>query len=101
MLALAPLLLGTLILVFGGTVYGAIRYPADPRDRIALGIVAGGAASYWASRLVGSLLFGIEPRDPSTFVGATIVLALVGTVAGAIPAWRASRVTPTTVMSAL
>ncbi len=67
---------------------------------IALGILAGGAASFWASRLVGSLLFGIEPRDPATFVGAAIVLALVGTVAGAIPAWRASRIDPTAVMRA-
>jgi len=66
----------------------------------ALGIAAGGAASYWASRLVGSLLFGIEPRDPATFAGAAIVLALVGTAAGAIPAWRASRIDPTAVMRA-
>jgi ABC-type antimicrobial peptide transport system permease subunit len=68
---------------------------------IALGIVAGGAASFWAARLVGSLLFGIEPRDPATFVAAAIVLAFVGMVAGAVPAWRAARVDPTTVMRSL
>jgi ABC-type antimicrobial peptide transport system permease subunit len=68
---------------------------------IALGIAAGGAASFWASRLVGSLLFGIEPRDPATFVGAVLVLAVVGVAAGAVPAWRAARVDPTTVMRSL
>ena len=67
---------------------------------IALGILAGGAASFWASRLVTALLVGIGPRDPATFIGAAIVLVLVGTVAGAIPAWRASRIDPTAVLRA-
>jgi ABC-type antimicrobial peptide transport system permease subunit len=108
--------------VFGVTTYGAHRRQAEIGLRIALGassggvirlvlgrvavlialgIALGGAASFWASRLVGSLLFGIEPRDPATFVGAAIVLAFVGMVAGAIPAWRAARVDPTTVMRSL
>ena len=60
----------------------------------ALGVLAGGAASFWAARFVGSLLYGIEPRDPSTFAAAAAVLALVGLLAGAIPAWRAARVDP-------
>jgi ABC-type antimicrobial peptide transport system permease subunit len=68
---------------------------------IALGIAVGGAASFWASRLVGSLLFGIEPRDPATFVSAVLVLAVIGVAAGAVPAWRAARVDPTTVMRSL
>ena len=108
--------------VFGVTTYGVHRRQAEIGLRIALGassggvmrlvlgrvtvlialgIALGGAASFWASRLVGSLLFGIEPRDPATFVGAAIVLAFVGMVAGAIPAWRAARVDPTTVMRSL
>jgi hypothetical protein len=62
---------------------------------------AGQAASVWASRLVGSRLFGIEPRDPATFIGAAGVLALVGLLAGVVPAWCAARVDPTTVMRSL
>jgi predicted permease len=107
--------------VFGVTAYGVHRRQAEIGLRlalgassggvmrlvlgrvtvlIALGILAGGAASFWASRLVTALLFGIEPRDPATFIGAAIVLVLVGTVAGAIPAWRASRIDPTAVLRA-
>jgi predicted permease len=59
-----------------------------------LGVLAGGAASFWAARFVGSLLYGLEPRDPLTFAAAAAVLALVGLLAGAVPAWRAARVDP-------
>jgi predicted permease len=63
-----------------------------------LGVLAGGAASFWAARFVGGLLYGLEPRDPSTFAAAAAVLALVGLLAGAIPAWRAARVDPSVVL---
>jgi len=63
-----------------------------------LGVLAGGAASFWAARFIGSLLYGLEPRDPSTFAAAAAVLALVGLLAGAIPAWRAARVDPSVVL---
>lgn len=68
---------------------------------VAVGLAAGGAASFWASRFVEALLFGIEPHDPMTFAGAALVLAVVGLLAAAVPAWRASRIDPTTVMRAL
>jgi ABC-type antimicrobial peptide transport system permease subunit len=68
---------------------------------VTLGLAAGGAASFWASRLIKTLLFGIEPHDPVTFAGAGILLALVGLLAAAVPAWRASRIDPTTVMRVL
>ena len=68
---------------------------------VGLGIVLGGVASYWAARFVGALLYGLEPRDPVTFAGAAAVLAITGLQAGAVPAWRASRVDPTTALRAL
>jgi cell division protein FtsX len=43
---------------------------------------------------VKSLLFGLSPHDPSTLASAVAVLVAIGLVAGAIPAWRASRVDP-------
>ena len=45
-------------------------------------------------------LLGLEPRDPATFVGAAVTLAAVGTVAGWLPAWRASRLDPAEVLRA-
>ena len=40
LIVIAPLVLGALVLSIGGMVYGGIRYPGDPRDRIALRVVA-------------------------------------------------------------
>ncbi len=68
---------------------------------IALGVVLGGTASLWASRFVKALLFGVGPHDPLTFAGAATVLALVGLLAAAVPARRASRIDPATVMRSL
>ena len=43
-------------------------------------------------------LYGVEPRDPVTFLLAIIALLLVAMVAGALPARRASRVDPSVVL---
>ncbi len=61
---------------------------------VALGIVIGGAVSLWASKFVATLLYGLEPRDPATLIGAVVVLAAVGTLAAGLPAWRASHIDP-------
>jgi ABC-type antimicrobial peptide transport system permease subunit len=44
--------------------------------------------------LVRSMVFGLSTRDPVILLLATMVLALVGIVAAAFPAWRAARVDP-------
>lgn len=49
---------------------------------------------YLWSRYVKTLLFGLEPSDPTTLVAAAVVLAAVGLTAGWVPAFRASRVSP-------
>jgi ABC-type lipoprotein release transport system permease subunit len=54
--------------------------------------------SLWASTLVASLLYGIEPRDPATLAWAAVILAAVGASAGWLPAWRASRTDPAAVL---
>jgi predicted permease len=43
---------------------------------------------------IGSLLYGLTPRDPATLLGAAAVVTLVSAVAGAIPARRAARIDP-------
>jgi predicted permease len=67
---------------------------------VGVGIVIGAVVSAWAATFVASLLYGVEPRDPVTFVGATAILVAVGAVAGWLPAWRASRIDPAEVLRA-
>ena len=50
------------------------------------------------SKYVATLLYGLEPRDPATLAGAAAILALVGAVAGWLPAHRASRIDPAEVL---
>ena len=56
--------------------------------------VAGIGGAWASTRLVKSLLFGLTALDPLTFAGAAAVLALVGILAGYIPARRASKIDP-------
>ncbi|MEZ5319034.1 MAG: ABC transporter permease [Vicinamibacterales bacterium] len=65
---------------------------------VGAGVVLGGALSLWASGYVGSLLFGLPPRDPATFVTAALVLGIVGAAAGWLPARRAARLDPARVL---
>jgi predicted permease len=60
----------------------------------AVGMVLGAGASWLVVRSAGGLLFGVTPRDPSTFLGMVVVLTFVALVAGYLPARRASRVDP-------
>jgi predicted permease len=59
-----------------------------------IGIVAGTIASFAASKLIASLLFGTAPSDPITFIGMVLLLGLMALFAGYIPARRASRIEP-------
>lgn len=49
---------------------------------VGIGVVIGGSVSVWASTLVATVLYGLKPHDPVTFVGAVVVLAGMGAVAG-------------------
>ena len=57
--------------------------------------VVGAAA---ASRSLTSLLYDIKPTDPITYILASLTLALVGIAAALVPARRAARVDPMTVL---
>jgi putative ABC transport system permease protein len=65
---------------------------------VGTGLVVGLAIGAWASRFVGTLLYGLEPGDPATLVASAATLALIGAVAGWLPANRASRLDPTRVL---
>ena len=62
---------------------------------VGTGIAAGAGLSLWLVKYVASLLYGVESRDPWTLIGAAASLAIVGLLAGWLPARRASRVDPT------
>ena len=57
---------------------------------LALGI-AGAAA---VTRYLESMLFGLTPLDPATFVGVSLLFAAVAMVAAYVPARRAARADP-------
>jgi putative ABC transport system permease protein len=61
---------------------------------IGTGIVIGLALAFAFAQTVASFLFGVEPRDPVTFVSVGAVLVLTAMVACAVPALRAVRVDP-------
>ncbi len=61
---------------------------------VAAGVAAGLVASFWATRLIQQLLFGIETTDPITFFATAAAFAVVAAIACVVPAYRASRVDP-------
>jgi predicted permease len=65
---------------------------------VGAGVVAGTLASVALSRLVATLLYGVEPRDPVTLMTAAATLLTVGALAAWLPAWRASRIDPARVL---
>ena len=60
----------------------------------ALGLGLGMAASRALTSTLGSLLFGVTPGDPFTFIGIGALLIVVAALAGYFPARRASRIDP-------
>jgi|CZKS01.1.fsa_nt_gi putative ABC transport system permease protein len=58
------------------------------------GVVLGMIAAMAATRLMSSLLFGVQARDPMVFAVAPAILIAVAMLASYIPARRASRVDP-------
>ena len=61
---------------------------------VSIGLAAGLAGALGLNRLLASLLFGVEPTDPSTLAAVTCTIAIVAALACALPAWRASRLDP-------
>jgi putative ABC transport system permease protein len=84
-----------------------VRIALGANARSVLGLVLGGAArvigagvavglalAFAFAQAVSTFLFGVPPRDPISFVAATVVLTVTATVAAAAPAIRAARVDP-------
>jgi putative ABC transport system permease protein len=115
---------GTALLLAGLGIYGTISYLVNEQRReIAirlalgaqrgsilkmvlrrgLGLVAAGAGlgvagALIVSHLMAGLLFGVSPNDLLTFVAVSVVLTLVALAASCIPALRAMRLDPITML---
>jgi predicted permease len=61
---------------------------------VGTGLAIGVAAAVAVSHLMRSLLYGVQPSDPVTYLGVALVLALVALLACYLPARRAMRVDP-------
>jgi len=59
-----------------------------------IGVAAGAVTSLALSHFLSTILYGVRPTDPLTFMGVACLLAAVAALASYIPARRASRVDP-------
>jgi putative ABC transport system permease protein len=64
----------------------------------AAGSVLGLIAVVVGAQRLTSLLYDVKPRDAGALVAAVVVLLVIATCASFIPAWRASRTDPATVL---
>ncbi|MGE4082338.1 MAG: ADOP family duplicated permease [Vicinamibacterales bacterium] len=79
----------------GATSRDVVRLVAGSAARVilagaAIGVVLAAGATRWLT----SVLYGVAPLDPITFLWVGVVLATTATLAVAAPAWRAVRVDP-------
>jgi predicted permease len=63
--------------------------------RLALiGWAIGVAGAFALTRYLSSVLYGVRPNDPLTFVAVSVLLLAAALLAAYIPAWRATKVDP-------
>ena len=63
-------------------------------ETVAAGLLIGGAGAFFAIRLLRSMLFGVAPSDPVSFIAAALVLVTTVLLAGLAPAGRAAAIRP-------
>jgi len=112
------------VLLSGVGIYGLLAYTVSQRSReiavrlalgaeparvgkmivvdgmrlAAIGLVPGVAIAYAAGRGMSALLFGVAPGDPATFAVAAAVTCAVTAAGSVVPALRAVRVVPMSVL---
>ena len=71
-----------------------IQILADTLRMTLLGTAIGAAVSVGLARVISALLFETSPTDPLTFTAMLLLLGTVATIAGLLPAARASGIDP-------
>jgi putative ABC transport system permease protein len=66
----------------------------------AVSLIVGGAVAVALGRTLEAVLYGVKPRDAVSFIGAGAVLMAVTAIAAFVPALRAMRVDPVTILRA-
>ncbi len=61
---------------------------------VGLGVAIGLVSALAATRLLGTLIFGVSPVDPATFLSAAALLTVVALAAHVLPIRRAIRIDP-------
>jgi predicted permease len=65
-----------------------------------IGIAGGAVAAVALSRFLGSLLFGVQPLDPATYLAVLAILLAAISLAAYLPARRAAKLDPVTTLRA-
>ncbi len=63
-----------------------------------VGVAIGLVAALGTSRLLRGLLYGVEPLDPATLLATALLLVIASSLASYLPARRAARVDPVTLL---
>jgi predicted permease len=86
-------------LTLGGSPRSVLRMVTVEGMRLAFaGLVVGLGGALLLTRALTSLLYDVGPRDPLTLVGSALTLLAVSAVACLVPALRAIRVNPATIL---
>jgi predicted permease len=62
--------------------------------QLSIGLGIGLALAFGLTRVIGLLMYRVDPQDPLVFGGVVVMIALVGVAAGFFPARRATGVDP-------
>jgi predicted permease len=83
----------------GATVGQVVSMVLGSGMRLALtGVVLGVVGALLTTRSLSSLLFRVEPRDPSVLIASAVLVTLAAFVACALPALRAGRTDPAAIL---